>query len=186
MGRTRGNLSEQNKRPADKPVYSTKSAPILKADVPAKRIRDAADSWDVAPATGAARMGRQLEYLHEKRRIITYSQFAAGVKYRLHWHRGGLEAGIRTVDFNRTGGGPNGLAGMPATEDQVHHRRQWRQANDWIGQRGQIVLETVGCEDDSLEQAGYKLGEKNKPQAIAAARQILLGALDKLCDEWGI
>ncbi len=175
-------------------VATSNVVPILKAELSKAQhdrigeLPEGAARWSIAQGTGAGRIGRMLEFLHERAgpHRLTYAQFAAGCKYRLHWHRAGLEPGIATVDLDRTGGAPNGFAGMPITEDQVHHRQQWRRANKWIGKRAEMVLTLVGCHDCGLEQAGYKLGENNKARAIAGARQVLLGAVDRLCDEWGI
>lgn len=121
------------------------------------------------------------------RKILTGSEYAALQKYHHHWHMAGLEMGIGTVDLNRVfSSDPGSMSGMAKTEGQAHHRKQWREARDEIGHRAGIVVDNVVCAGVNLEYAGGQVGWTSKPQAIAAATEILRDAGCRLAKLWGI
>jgi hypothetical protein len=75
---------------------------------------------------------------------------------------------------------------MPRSEAQAHHRQQYRDACGHLGHRGRITVDNVVCAEQSLEVAGYALGWPSKPQAIAAASEVLRDAGYRLAKLWGI
>jgi hypothetical protein len=48
------------------------------------------------------------------------------------------------------------------------------------------VVDNVVCHEHSLEIAGFSIGWTNKPQAIAAATEMLRDAGCRLAKLWGI
>ena len=121
------------------------------------------------------------------RGVITSGQYNAGIKYRHHWFRAGLSDPIGSIDLNRVFASDlGGFSGMAKTENQVFHRQQYREAVEHVGKTGAFVLDWAVCRDQSLEVVGYTLGWESKPQAMAAACERMVTALERLCDLWGI
>lgn len=115
------------------------------------------------------------------RGVISRSQYDAGVKFRLHWYRGGMAGNLKTIDLNGVFGGQGS-----ETEAKLFHRQQFFHARNSIGNWGAYVLDHVVCLETPLEKVGYSLGWGSKPQAIAVATEHLKIALDGLCRLWGI
>lgn len=121
------------------------------------------------------------------RDAITGSEYAALQKYHHHWHHAGLEATCGSVDLNRVfASEPGSLSGMAKTEAQAHHRKQWRDARALLGHRSGIVVDNVVCAGHTLEAAGWSVGWTSKPQAIAAATEMLRDAGYRLAKMWGM
>jgi hypothetical protein len=121
------------------------------------------------------------------RRAISGVEYAALQKYHHHWYHAGLEMGVGSVDLNRIfSSDPGSLSGMAKTEAQAHHRNQWRDARALLGHRVGIVVDSVACAGNSLEVAGFGVGWRSKPQAIAAATEMLRDGGYRLARLWGI
>lgn len=121
------------------------------------------------------------------RQAISGPEYAALQKYHHHWHYAGLEAGMGSVDLNRVfSSDPGSMSGMAKSEAQAHHRKQWREARYCLGLRVGIVVDNVVCAGHTLETAGFSVGWTNKPQAIAAATEMLRDAGYRLARLWGI
>ncbi|MCK1520210.1 hypothetical protein [Bradyrhizobium sp. 17] len=121
------------------------------------------------------------------RKVITGAEYSALQKYHMHWHRAGLEMGVGTVDLNRIfSNDPGSMSGMAKTEAQAHHRKQWRDARGLLGHRTGIVVDSVVCAGNTLQDAGSAIGWANKPQAIAAATEAVRDAGYRLAKLWGI
>ena len=115
------------------------------------------------------------------------SEYAALQKYKHHWYHAGLEPGCASMDLNRVlSADPSSLSGMAKTEAQAHHRQQYRAARALLGHRTGIVVDNAVCAEHSLEVAGFSIGWTNKPQAIAAATEMLRDAGYRLSKLWGI
>jgi len=121
------------------------------------------------------------------RNAIGGSEYAALQKYKHHFHHAGLEPSLGSLDLDRVfSSDPGSMSGMAKTERQVHHRRQYREARALLGHRPGIVVDNVVCFELALEAAGYSIGWTNKPQAIAAATEMLRDAGYRLARLWGI
>jgi hypothetical protein len=121
------------------------------------------------------------------RQAITGAEYAALQKYHHHWHCAGLEMSLVSADLNRVfASDPGSLSGMAKTEAQAHHRKQWRDARAALGLRVAIIVDSVACAGNSLEVAGYAVGWRSKPQAIAAATEMLRDGGYRLARLWGI
>jgi len=121
------------------------------------------------------------------RQAITGAEYAALQKYHHHWHHAGLEMSLVSADLNRVfASDPGALSGMAKTEAQAHHRKQWRDARKVLGLRVAIIVDSVACAGNSLEVAGYAVGWRSKPQAIAAATEMLRDGGYRLSKLWGI
>ena len=75
---------------------------------------------------------------------------------------------------------------MARTENQVFHRRQYREAAQTVGKTGANVLEWSICREIARDKVGYTLGWTSRPQAYAAAAEQMKNALDELCGLWGM
>lgn len=116
------------------------------------------------------------------------SEYLALQRYKHHWHHGGLECSIGSVDLNRIfASDPSGMSGMPKTEKQAHHRRQYRDAKELLGWKPHIVVENVMCAETSLEVAGWSIGVfTSRTSARDGAEKILRECARKLAKHWGI
>lgn len=122
-----------------------------------------------------------------RRKAISGPEFSALQRFRHHWYHAGLIPNVGSVDLNRVfASDPSNSSGMAKSEAQAHHRGEYRQACELLGHRGRITVDNVVCSEQSLEVAGYALGWLSKPQAIAAASEILRDAGFRLARLWGI
>lgn len=122
-----------------------------------------------------------------KRRVIDSRQYAAICKFRHHWHHGGLEPTVGSVDLNRVFA-PDfaSFSGMAKSERQVFHRQQYREAVRKLGMRLSNVLEKIACMDCKVEDVGRQLGWSHPLQARASASEMLITGGDILADLWKI
>jgi hypothetical protein len=121
------------------------------------------------------------------RHVLTRPQYAAGQKYRHHWYHAGLCDPLASISLDHIFAGDLGnVSGMARTENEVFHRRRYREAVEVIGKIGSHVLESAVCREIALEQIGYMLGWSFRQNAYAAAAERMKDALDKLCELWGI
>jgi hypothetical protein len=121
------------------------------------------------------------------RKAIDPIEYTALQKYFHHWYHAGLLPGVGSVDLNRVFASDAGLSGgMAKSERQAHHRQQYRAGRGVIGHRSGIVVDNVVCNEHSLEVAGFSIGWTNKPQAIAAATEMIRDAGYRLARLWGI
>jgi hypothetical protein len=121
----------------------------------------------------------------EATRVITPAQYSAAIKFRHHWHNGGLSPRFSAVKLD---GMPfsQSIAGMPETEWAIHHRDQYRVAIRLLGMRRGMVVERISAWEWSAVEVGRALGWKDEKQARAAAVEILRDGLDALAGLWGI
>jgi hypothetical protein len=79
------------------------------------------------------------------------------------------------------------MNGMPKTERQAHHRRQYREARDLLGWKPHIIVENVMCAETSLEVAGWAIGSfTSRTSARDGAEKILRESGRKLAKLWGM
>jgi len=122
-----------------------------------------------------------------KGKRIDPMEFTALQRYKHHWHHGGLLSSMGSVDLNRVfASDPSNFSGMAKSERQAFHRQQYREARELIGHRPGIVVDNVVCQELSLEIGGYAIGWRNRPQAVAAATEMLRDAGYRLSKHWGI
>jgi len=151
------------------------------------RLRKADGEYEIGKATGAVTVRDAPLEMMLSRKVITEKQYQGLGKYRIHWFNGGLGASFGGMDPNHVFASDiSNFSGMAKTERQVFHRQQWRAANQVMGLRGTWIVGKVVCEEVSAEQAGREMGWANRPQAVAAATQLLRDAADRLCSLWGM
>jgi hypothetical protein len=116
------------------------------------------------------------------------SEYLALQRYKHHWHHSGLEVSVGSVDLNRIFAPDSpGMNGMPKTERQAHHRRQYRDARDMLGWKPHIIVENIMCAETSLEVAGWAIGSfTSRTSARDGAEKILRESGRKLAKLWGI
>lgn len=109
------------------------------------------------------------------------------MKYKHHWHCGGLQSSLGSVDLNRIfANDPGSMSGMAKTEHQANHRQQYRAAQKIFGHKQGIVVDNVVCYDLTLEMAGYAIGYASAYRARIAAVGIVREAGRDLAKLWGI
>lgn len=122
-------------------------------------------------------------------------EYIALQRYKHHWHHGGLQSSVGSVDLNRVfAPDPTAMSGMAKSEKQAHHRQQWREARVKLeerfgkvdGQRYGIVVDNVVCAETSLEIAGYAIGYGSPYRARDAARKMLRQAGQLFSNFWGV
>lgn len=152
----------------------------------AERLRRAGEDFDRGQTGQVTLRDSPLERAH-RRNVITSQQFNAGVKFRHHWYHAGLSESIGSIDLNRIFARDlGGYSGMARTETQVFHRQRYREACRTLGLKREYVLSWSICREESLEKIGAALGWNNRPQAIAAATELLRDGLDALALLWGV
>lgn len=116
------------------------------------------------------------------------AEYLALQRYKHHWHHSGLEVSVGSVDLDRIFAPDSpGMNGMPKTERQAHHRRQYREARDLLGWKPHIVVENVMCAETSLEVAGWAIGSfTSRTSARDGAEKILRESARVLAKLWGI
>jgi hypothetical protein len=115
------------------------------------------------------------------------AEYLALQKYRIHWHRAGLEISLGSVDLNRVfASDPGSMSGMAKTEGQAHHRKQYREARDLIGHQAGIVVDNIVCHENSVECAGSSIGYKSQFHGREAATKMLRESARSLARLWGI
>lgn len=120
-----------------------------------------------------------------KRQVIDARQYAAICKFRHHWHHGGLEPTVGSVDLNRVFAPDLGsFSGMAKSERQAFHRQQYRIAVQKLGMRLSSVVEKIACMDRKVEDVGRELGWAHPLQARASASEMLITGGDILADLW--
>lgn len=120
------------------------------------------------------------------RDAIDPKEYSALRKYGHHWYHGGLQGTVSSMDLNRVfASDPLSMSGMAKSEGQAYHRQQYREARSEIGNRA-IVVDRIVCAEITLEDAGYQIGWRNRPQAVAAATEILRDAGYRLARLWGM
>ena len=121
------------------------------------------------------------------RRAIEPVEYQALQKLKLHWHHSGMPGALRSADLNRVFATDlSAMSHMAASEQQAHHRQQWRRGIALLTPRAQMVVERVVCREQTIEFAGYALGETAKHRAIAAAAELLRESGYRLARLWGM
>ncbi len=121
------------------------------------------------------------------RSAIDPVEYQALQKLKLHWHCSGMPGAMRSPDLNRIFAADlSAMSNMPAAEAQAHHRHQWRRGYNLLTPRARIVVERVVCREQTLALAGFALGAQSKPQATAAASELLRDAGYRLATLWGM
>jgi hypothetical protein len=152
----------------------------------AERLRRAGEDFDRGQTGQVTLRDSPLERAH-RRNVIISQQFNAGVKFRHHWYHASLSENIGSIDLNRIFARDlGGYSGMAKTEAQVFHRQRYREACRALGLKREYVLSWAICRDEPLEKIGAALGWNNRPQAIAAATELLRDGLDALALLWGV
>jgi len=132
-----------------------------------------------------SRLARQAKGRGEEETVRV--EYIALQRYKHHWYHSGLEWSVGSVDLNRVfASDPSSMSGMPKTERQAHHRRQYREARELLGWKPHIIVENVLCAETSLEAAGWSVGYNSRTQARDKAEQVLRESGRKLAKHWGI
>jgi hypothetical protein len=122
-----------------------------------------------------------------RRGVITSQQYNAGMKFRHHWYHAGLSDHIAALDLNRIfARDATAYSSMARSEAQVFHRQRYREACRTLGLKREYVLSWAICREQPLERIGTALGWNSRPQAIAAATELLRDGLDALALLWGV
>jgi hypothetical protein len=133
-----------------------------------------------------SRLARQAKGRGEEGTIR--AEYEALQRYKHHWHHAGLECSVGSVDLNRVfASDPSSMSGMPHSERQAHHRKQYREARDLLGWKPHIIVENVMCAETSLEAAGWAIGSfTSRTSARDGAEKILRESARALAKLWGI
>ena len=159
-------------------------APPTRNDIGTKERRQ----HDFVLVNGPSKSERKAQVISPLQRMRDKGQICSGLleagkRYARHKHYAGLAGHAKTVDFNATGGGGSGLN---ESEAAAYHWSEYGKACQVVGKWYGRVFEAVVCEDETLEQAGRLMGERNKAQAVAVARFMVKAKLVELADAWGL
>jgi hypothetical protein len=123
-----------------------------------------------------------LERLHFRGRI-DLDQYNAGLKFRGHWYRGGLD-GLPSADLLRVCAGSVNFDHLARSESAEHHRRQFFAALRFMGRANGYLLGQVVCYEVPLHIVGASLGWPTLNQARTAATERVRASLDRLVELW--
>jgi hypothetical protein len=98
----------------------------------------------------------------------------AGRRYFEHAYLSGMISALKAIDLAGVGGGGDPACGMPANEAQAHHRRQYRDAEQALGQYFSSVVDAIVLREQSLQAVGLRITPYRKAETAAAI------ALDRL------
>jgi hypothetical protein len=114
-------------------------------------------------------------------------EYIALQRYRHHWHHGGMQTPMGSVDLERIfASDPGSMSHMAKTERQAHHRQQYRNAVKELGWKPHIVVDNIVCAETSLQIAGFAIGYNSPHRAREGAEKILRESARKLAKLWGI
>lgn len=120
------------------------------------------------------------------RRVITQAQYDAAVKFRLHWYRGGMAGSLSSIDMDRVFASVGSRDHAAHTTDSIHHRNQYWQAIQQMGQLEAMVIQLIVCKEVSFYEIGNKFGWASKPRGIEAVEKMVRDSLQTLAGLWGI
>lgn len=168
------------------------AVPVEYRDIPftPERIKQLSEA-DVEVG-GDDRTGRRyrvkdwVEKLKDNKKI-TFSEYAALMKYHHHWHHGGLQSNLKSPDLNRVfASDAGGMTGLARNEYAAHHRKQYHIARELLGHRLGIVVDNIVCNGHPLEVAGFSIGYASLYRARMAATEMMRDAGYRLAVHWGI
>lgn len=110
----------------------------------------------------------------------------AGKRYARHVYESGIAGVPKSANLDGAAGGGDCTYGMAANEHQAFHRQEYRKAVQAVGSWRCAAFQLFVCHDCPLEEVGYRMGETNKKQAVAAAREMIKGKLFTLAVLWGL
>lgn len=120
------------------------------------------------------------------RGAISDKRHGALSKYRHHWYHSGMQYPVGSVDLNRVFASDVFSMGcMPKSEGQAHHRRQYREAVQELGQMRSFIVEAVVCRELALHDVGRQFGHKSEWRAREYVHNELTTSADILCKRWG-
>ena len=120
-----------------------------------------------------------------RRGDFTDLQYGVGQKFHRHFHEGCVRGALASVSFDRVMGGAE-YSLMPKTEQEAHHRQQYRNAEKLLGMETTALLRWIICDGETFQEAGARLGWRDRCRAVAAAVERMRAALDQLQELWGI
>jgi len=120
-----------------------------------------------------------------KRKVLNESHERVADKFFAHWYHAGMKANFATLRLDGVFGG-QGNDGLPSSEFQTFHMRQYRDAVRVLGATASMVLENIVCREMELVDCGRRLDWKDEKQARAAATSILVDGLERLGGHWGM
>lgn len=106
-------------------------------------------------------------------------------KFRRYW-RGCAFPGVRSPDMDRLFASDGFFTNLPRSEWHAHCRKQYAAGKAELGHRVGIVVQNLVISETTLEVAGYAIGYRNKPQAIAGATELVVEGGTKLAKLWGV
>jgi len=119
-----------------------------------------------------------------RKRYITDRQFAAAEKLWQHYFHSGLSPSLTSRYEDAPTAGIN-TYGMPASEKQAAHRREYREAMNQIGFLCSDYLKSIVIEDISAPEAALRRGQP-KRSAAPIGFSNLREALEALANHWNI
>ena len=157
--------------------------------------REGATRERLQKANGQVHVQNGVQYLRDDtldkaldRGDITHRQYEAGKKYRHHWYNSGMAGSLQSCDWNRVGFSADFSAGMPRTEVEAHHRKQYRLAKAELESFSVLLFEAIEsfvCREIGVVAIGSNRWG-NRPQAQAGATERIVHGLDVLARLYGI
>lgn len=174
-----GAMASKRKRPRLAP---------LQADPTPERVAKAQGAIEFGDDEFGRKVMRVRDFPIEellRRGNINSAEYSVGVKFRHHWYHSGLSE-LQSAEMCRVSVSiPDNWLGMPKTEEQAHHRQQYRKAVECMGRDAWVVVWLV-CHEYPLSRTGMAMGAPYPADGIREATRALKRALGCLCGIWGM
>ena len=119
--------------------------------------------------------------------MIDSAEYAALDKLRHHWWHANLSGSPRSADWNRSWATDVfGFSHMPKSENEAHHRSQYRKAMKLFEHVRGIVVTNALFSELPLHLCVPRIGASSDYRNREAAKKELKGAADQLRRHWGL
>ena len=155
-----------------------------------ERMERAGEAFEIG---GDERTGKIIRVLDSpldgmlRREMVNGVEYAALNKLRHHWWHANLSGSPRSPDINRSWATDVfGFSHMAKTEQQYHHRRQFRDAMAKFSHLRGIVVQNALFSELPLHLCVPRIGSASAYRCREAAKKELKGAADQLRKMWGL
>ena len=175
-------------------AYGNKAKSKTDSEIIDATLRQGTTPERLRRADGHVHVENGVQYLRDdtldralNRKRITSRQYDAGKKYRHHWYHAGLAGNLRT-SWDGVFGSENMFGGMPRSEAEAFHRKQYRIGRAELEKRQCVdCIEQFVCYEIPLKTVGLNGTRwKTRLQAEAAILERIQIGLDILADCYGM
>lgn len=155
-----------------------------------ERMERAGEAFEIG---GDERTGKVIRVMDSpldgmlRREMVNGVEYAALNKLRHHWWHANLSGSPRSADLNRAWANDVfGFSHMAKSENEAHHRSQYRKAMALFEHVREIVVTNALFSELPLHLCVPRIGEFSPSRNRDRAKKELKGAADQLRRHWGL